>query len=95
MTTSTAATTKARQARADRARGTAFEIIYAPRAEPRAHKIAQKTGPMPRPQQTTPQRTAREKTIAALRDNAGHVFCVAIATPADGDKTMRIKGRAL
>ena len=62
--------------------GNAFDVLYAPRSQA---KVVQRTAPK--------QRTAREKTIAALSDPVASPFCVAIGTQADSDRTAQIRGR--
>jgi hypothetical protein len=61
-----------------------FAILYAPRATPK---------PAP-PKKIKRNRTAREKTIAALRDNTHSPFCVTIATQEQADRTRAIGGQS-
>ena len=51
-------------------------------------KLTQKTRPKV-------DQSARAKTLRALKDNTNSPFNPPIPTPSDGDRTARIKGRAL
>lgn len=64
----------------------AFDVLYAPRAQPDSATPPKKTGPKPRP-------SAREQARAILSDNAAMPFNVQIASQASSERTKAIRGR--
>lgn len=80
-----------------RAKGTAFEILYEPRALPNSARAPKKTGPKPRPskvqQAANSLETPAERSARLLQANRAPAFNVPIATQADSIRTAAIKGR--
>lgn len=75
---------------ADRAKGTAFEVIYQPRATPDSAQPAKKSGPKP----------SGRKAHAAWSglkplDNVAPNFNTPITTREQAARTSRIRGRGL
>jgi hypothetical protein len=82
---------------AARAVGTAFAILYAPRAVPDSAKPPKKTGPKARlskvQQSAIALETPAERRARQLLGNSAPNFNVPIATQADSLRTAAIKGR--
>lgn len=78
-----------REARAMRATGTAFAILYAPRTIPDTATAPQKRGPKPK---VNADQSYKAKVLRDL-DNSKPAFNVAIATQKERDRTASIKGR--
>lgn len=70
-----------------RATGTAFEILYQPRAIPNTAQAPKKTGPKPKRDQSHKAKLLRDL------ENTAPAFNTPIATQADSDRTQAIKGR--
>jgi hypothetical protein len=72
-----------------RANGTAFAILYEPRAIPDTATPPKKTGPKPK---VNPDQSYKAKVLRDL-DNSAPNFNVQIASKADSLRTQAIKGR--
>lgn len=82
-----------------RAKGTAFEILYLPRAIPNSARAPKKTGPKTRPsrvqQAAMALETPAERRARQLQANRAPAFNVPITTTEQADRTRAIQGRSL
>jgi hypothetical protein len=82
-----------------RATGTAFAILYEPRATPGSAQAPKKTEPKPRPskvqQAANSLETPAERRARMLQSNSAPQFNVPITTTEQADRTRAIQGRAL